>query len=299
MAERYRTEVDPHAANNPHAYALELVGEGHHVLEIGCSTGHVTARLIEAGNTVVGVELDEAAADEARALAGTVHVVDLDVTPVSSVESGTFDVILLGDVLEHVRDPATVLADIASLLVADGRLVISVPNAAHADIRLMLLEGRIEYQPDGLLDRTHLRWFTKESLRELLADCGFVATRLRRVVFPLGGSNVPFTPEAHAGATLEFIMADPEAETYQYVVECRRNEFARDGDDPLAPTSFSWPDPECSRALIAELRDEQAELRSQLDAWERSRLARVTRPLRAMSGRLQRRLQGIRASAGR
>jgi 2-polyprenyl-3-methyl-5-hydroxy-6-metoxy-1,4-benzoquinol methylase len=295
MAERYRTDVDPHAANNPHAFALELVGSGHHVLEIGCSTGHVTSRLIEAGNTVVGVELDETAAAEARTVAGVVHVVDLDITPVSSVESGPFDVILLGDVLEHVRDPSPVLADIASLLGHEGRLVISVPNAAHVDVRLMLLEGRIEYQHDGLLDRTHLRWFTKESLRQLLADCGFVTTRLRRVVFPIGGSNVPWDSAVHAGATIEFVMADPEAETYQYVVECQRIGVAPDGPDPLEPIPFSWPDTECSRELIGDLRREQQTLQSELHAWENSRLARYTRPLRALSGRMQRRVSRLRA----
>jgi SAM-dependent methyltransferase len=290
MAEKYRTDVDPTAANNPHAFALELVGSGHHVLEIGCAAGHVTARLLEAGNTVVGVELDEQAAEEARSIAGTVHVVDLDVTPVSSVESGPFDVILLGDVLEHVRDPRSVLADVITLLAPCGRLVISVPNAAHADVRLMLLEGRIEYQSDGLLDRTHLRWFTKASFRELLADCGFVATRLRRVVFPIGGSNVPWDREVHAPATLEFILADPEAETYQYVVECRRitDADAVVGDDPLAPSPIEWPDPDCSRALVAKLRSQQESLHAEIAAWENSRLARTTRPLRALSGRLQR-----------
>ncbi len=294
---RYRTTVDPSATNNPHSYALELVGGGHRVLEVGCSTGHVTTHLVAAGNTVVGVEIDEAAAAEARQVIEVVHVVDLDVTPLSTVEHGEFDVILLGDVLEHVRNPPAVLADIVTLLSPNGRLVVSVPNAAHVDIRLMLLEGRVEYQDDGLLDRTHLRWFTKASFRELLAQCGFVAIDLRRVIFPLGGSNVPFDRDAHSAATIDFVMADPDALSYQYVVECRRrSDVEADVIDMLAPIGFEWPDHACEAAAaeLATLRAHTARVEAELAAWENSNVAKLTKPLRALSGKLRRSLAARR-----
>ncbi len=294
---RYRTTVDPSATNNPHSYALELVGGGHRVLEVGCSTGHVTTHLVAAGNTVVGVEIDEAAAAEARQVIEVVHVVDLDVTPLSTVEHGEFDVILLGDVLEHVRNPPAVLADIVTLLSPNGRLVVSVPNAAHVDVRLMLLEGRVEYQDDGLLDRTHLRWFTKASFRELLAQCGFVAIDLRRVIFPLGGSNVPFDRDAHSAATIDFVMADPDALSYQYVVECRRrSDVEPDGLDMLAPIEFEWPDhaDEAAAAELAMLRARTARVEAELAAWENSNVAKLTKPLRALSGKLRRSLAARR-----
>lgn len=287
MSNRYEVQVDPQAVNNPHAFALAFVGSGHRVLEIGCSTGHVTTHLVAAGNEVTGVELDEDAAARARTVTPTVHVVDLDAAKVSDIESPRFDVILLGDVLEHVREPGAVLADIVTLLEPQGRLVISVPNLAHADVRLMLLEGRVEYQDDGLLDRTHLRWFTKDSLRTLLADTGFVAVRVNRVIFPTGASNVPFTPAAHSEATLEFIGADPESNTYQYVVECRRSAETAERD-VLEPQSFDWPDPDVSRALVADQRAEISRLRAELEAWEHSRVARWSRPVRSASARARR-----------
>lgn len=288
---QYRMVVDPTASNNPHSYALELVGRDQRVLEIGCSTGHVTKHLVDAGNTVVGVEINECAAAEARAVTDIVHIVDLDFTLMSSVEHGEFDVILLGDVLEHVRDPATVLADIVTLLASAGRLVISVPNAAHADVRLMLLEGRVEYQDDGLLDRTHLRWFTKASFRELLDGCGFVATDLKRVIFPLGGTNVPFDRDAHSEATIDFILADPEALTYQYVVQCRRRADLDDVvSDMLAPVQFGWPAHSCAatEADLAELSLELQSVEAELAAWQNSTVARVSKPIRAASGRVRR-----------
>lgn len=292
---QYRTDVDPLASNNPHSYALELVGGGHRVLEIGCSTGHVTAHLVAAGNTVVGVEIDEAAAVEARTVTDTVHVVDLDFTPLSSVEHSEFDVILLGDVLEHVRDPNDVLADIVTLLAPTGRLVVSVPNAAHVDVRLMLLEGRVEYQNDGLLDRTHLRWFTKASFRSLLDSCGFVATDLRRVIFPLGGSNVPFDRSVHSAATIDFVLADPDALSYQYVVECKPRAQVGDGSpDVLAPIEFDWPGHSCVaiEEELTGLRERVASVEAELAAWENSNVARLTKPVRAASGRIRRAVAG-------
>ena len=289
MSGRYRTTVDPSADNNPHSYAIELVGSGHRVLEVGCSVGHVSEHLLAAGNTVVGVEIDETSAIEARDVLETVHVLDLDTTALTTVEHGEFDVIVLGDVLEHLRDPAPVLADLVTLLASDGSLVISIPNLAHVDVRLMLLEGRVEYQDDGLLDRTHLRWFTKSSLRDLLASQGFVATDVRRVIFPLGGSNVPFDRAVHSDATIDFVMADPEALTYQYVVKCRRG-TAEPSDDLLADIAPQWPQHSCP-ALADELQRTQQALataHAEVQAWERSNVARLSRPIRAVSGRLRR-----------
>ena len=110
VSDQYTVEVDPSAENNPHSHALRIVGSGHRVLEVGCSTGYVTEHLVAAGNTVVGVELDPEAATLAERFAERVHVADLDLVRVSSIEHERFDVIVLGDVLEHLRDPDTTLA---------------------------------------------------------------------------------------------------------------------------------------------------------------------------------------------
>ncbi len=278
MSDIYRAHVDPDAPNNPHSIALRLVGSHHRVLEVGCSVGHVTEHLVAAGNRVVGVEIDPAAADEARCFAERVHVVDLDVTTLSSVETDRFDVILLGDVLEHLRDPPAVLADLVTLLDDDGRLVVSVPNVSHVDVRLHLLEGRWDYQNDGLLDRTHLRWFTRAGLRQLLGDVGFVAIRLDPVRQGRGASLLPLTPGLHGADVLRFIESDPDSHIYQFVVEAR---CGTDDDmiDALAPVDIAWPD------LDAESRsrsDEMDALRAEVDAWRRSRLVRWSGPLRSI-----------------
>ena len=289
--------VDPAATNNPHSYALQLTGSGHRVLEVGCSVGHVTEHLVAAGNTVTGVEIDQHAAHEASAFASHVHVLDLDIQQLSSVESGRFDVIMLGDVIEHLRDPLATVADLVTLLDDDGRLIVSVPNVSHIDIRLMLLEGTWAYQHDGLLDDTHLRWFTNRSLSQLLSQVGFTARRVERVRHGIGASGLPVTPGLHSPDVIRFIESDPEAHTYQFVVEAVRT--APGVTDALAPVEADWPDLLAERAqLEAELDIAQGDvvrltvhnraLQAELEAWKNSKLARLSAPLRSIWGRVKR-----------
>lgn len=280
---RYDVDVDPMASNNPHTMAIAFVGSGHRVLEVGCASGYVTRHLVANGNEVVGVDINPAMLDEARPFLAAAHCLDLDRDLVSAAVDGTFDVVVLGDVLEHVRQPAAVLADVVSCLRPGGRCVISVPNAAHADIRLMVLEGVWAYQPDGLLDETHIRWLTRQSLGELLAECGLVAKAVRRVVVPMFGSNVPVHPELHSAGVIDFINADPDSTSYQFVIEA----VVDDGSTPdaLAAPPPVYPVPTDVAALRSQI-DAQA---VELDAWRNSRLVRYSAPLRAVYSRLRRR----------
>jgi 2-polyprenyl-3-methyl-5-hydroxy-6-metoxy-1,4-benzoquinol methylase len=304
-SEVYREAVDPEATNNPHSYALQMTGHDHRVLEVGCSVGHVTEHLVAAGNTVVGVEIDPEAAAAAERFAERVHVLDLDVTPVSQVEHDRFDVIILGDVLEHLRDPGAALADLLTLLAPGGRVIISVPNVAHIDVRLMLLEGRWEYQGTGLLDATHLRWFTKTSLRAMLRDAGLVATRLERVRIGRYGSDIVLPTDRPWIDAIGFIEADPEAYTFQFVVEAVRTGVDGVGGvddaggvdvvDALAgDAEVEWPsldhaaEAAALRKWAQELEAHNAALQANLTAWEGSMLARLSRPLRAVRGLMRR-----------
>ena len=290
-AEQYHVEVDRTDHNNPHTIALDMVGRGQRVLEVGCAAGHVTRHLVADGNHVVGVEIDPDAAERARAFAERVHALDLDVDTVSSVEDGPFDVAVLGDVLEHLRRPDDALRDIVGLLADDGRLVISVPNVAHVDVRLHLLEGRWEYQADGLLDATHLRWFTRAGLRALLTDVGFVASELRPVVQPRGASLLPSTPGLIGSDIVRFVESDPDARVYQFVVTAVRAD-GYDGPDALGPVERSWPDLDAERdaldSRITALAEERDALRNEVEAWRRSRVVRMTEPVHRLLTRFRR-----------
>lgn len=297
MSERYRVDVDPAATNSAHAAAIRMVGSDRRVLEVGCSVGHVTEHLVSNGNTVVGVEIDPDAADVARRFAAEVHVADLDRDPLDELVDGPFDVVVFGDVLEHLRDPTAALDAAVRLLSPDGHVVVSIPNVAHADVRLMLLEGRWDYQEHGLLDETHLRFFTRDGLRSLLAASGLTATDVERVTCPMFATNLPVTPELFGEPVRRFVLADPEALTFQFVVSARRA-----GADVLAPEALELPtlghdEARLSRevgdlrTMLAERDAHEAALTAELDAWRNSALARVSRPVRAAWGRVARRVR--------
>ncbi|HEV7753440.1 MAG TPA: class I SAM-dependent methyltransferase, partial [Baekduia sp.] len=135
--------------------------------------------LVARGCTVVGVEFDPVAAQQARAVCREVVVGDLESGAVRAevqravADAGGVDAVICADVLEHLRDPWAVLAWLRTLLDPGGRAIVSVPNIAHWTARRALLRGRFDYTDFGLLDRTHLRFFTRASATELARRAGF------------------------------------------------------------------------------------------------------------------------------
>lgn len=153
------------------------------VLDVGCASGGLLAALHGLAGRREGIELDPVAAAAARAHADQVHVGGLE--SLRGVPAAAFDVVVLGDVLEHLPDPAGALPLAAQWVRPGGVLVISLPNVAHWTIRLHLLAGRWRYRDAGILDATHLRFFTWSSAHDLVQGAGLdvierhaVATRL-------------------------------------------------------------------------------------------------------------------------
>ena len=98
----------------------------------------------------------------------------------AELDEESFDVVLFGDVLEHLKDSLQTLKRLKTFLRAEGYVVASIPNVAHGSVRLSLMQGRFQYRSLGLLDDTHLRFFTRESVEQLFKDAGFLITELRR-----------------------------------------------------------------------------------------------------------------------
>lgn len=147
-------------------------GQGARILEIGCGAGATLGWLRQSGvaRETVGVEIVESAAAQARILADTVHCLDFEREDLP-VGHGEFDTVLCLDVLEHMVDPWKAVDRLVSAyLKPGGTLVVSLPNIRHYSVVLpLLLQGRWRYQDEGLLDRTHLRFFTRETAVALLA----------------------------------------------------------------------------------------------------------------------------------
>lgn len=215
---KYSVDIDADA-NTSHAIMLRLVGGSKRVLDVGCAAGDLARALVERGCTVSGVELDEAAAEAAKPVLERLVMGDLSTLDLpAELGRGAFDVVVFGDVLEHLTDPLPVLRSAKELLAPGGYVVISVPNIAHADVRLSLLNGEFTYRPLGLLDETHVRFFTRRSLYALIAAAGFAPADVRRTVAPPFGTEIQVRREDVPPGVVERLLRDPDAETYQFVL---------------------------------------------------------------------------------
>ncbi|HMK74143.1 MAG TPA: bifunctional glycosyltransferase/class I SAM-dependent methyltransferase [Myxococcaceae bacterium] len=173
-----------------HTYALAAVPPGSRVLDLGAGPGPLAERLVEKGCTLT---LVDRAPSSGAPPGTTVLVRDLDREPLD-VELGDADVILLLDVLEHLRDPERFLASLRRHFDFRPRtVVLTTPNVAFLIQRLMLLLGQFNYGKAGILDRTHTRLFTFRTFTQLLRDAGLSIRRVRGVPAPFPkalGDNV-------------------------------------------------------------------------------------------------------------
>jgi SAM-dependent methyltransferase len=196
-----------------HQKLLHLVGDADRVLDVGCSSGYLAERLQARGVAVVGLDIDERAAAEARRFCESVHVGDVETMDLP-FEPASFDVVLCGDVIEHLRDPQAFLERVRPLLKPAGRLVLTTPNVANWAMRLSLLFGRFRYTDRGLLDRGHTHLFTRKTLQECLVAAGYRIIRFDFTV-PVPVLATPRVEAlAHAIGGLR-----PPLFAYQFVVE--------------------------------------------------------------------------------
>lgn len=160
---------------------LSLVrGEPNSVLEVGCASGQTLAYLSEQGaRRLVGIECSPEIAALAQArgvgriIVGDVERINLDLEP------NSFDLIVAGHVLEHLADPWTALKTLTGFLRPGGQLVAGVPNVRHQSVVLPLLFcGRWRYQPEGIMDWTHLRFFSRQTIRDLMGSAGLTVERI-------------------------------------------------------------------------------------------------------------------------
>jgi glycosyltransferase involved in cell wall biosynthesis len=177
--------------------------------------------LRELGCEVTGVEIDAKAGEIAAAYCKRMVIGDLDHLGLD-FGGERFDVVVAADVLEHLKDPLRILQRVRQLLEPDGHLVVSIPNIAHLSVRLALMAGTFPYADTGLLDSTHLRFFTRRSLEVLIEEAGFAIGLLHRITsIPPDPANfeVPYDPASVPATLLESLSRDPEASTYQFVVK--------------------------------------------------------------------------------
>ena len=162
-------------------HALRLLPPGGRVLDIGCASGGLLALLRPGAGHLAGLELSPTAAQAAAQIGDEVACGALE-DPGLPFEDGSYDLVVLADVLEHLVDPAAGLARAASWCRPRGAILVSVPNIAHWHARLTLLRGRWPQADSGTFDASHLRWFTRNSLAALLSSAGLQDIELGAIV---------------------------------------------------------------------------------------------------------------------
>jgi O-antigen biosynthesis protein len=215
----YEFSIDP-SSDSTHANVVRMVGSSHRVLELGPATGYMTEVLRANDCAVVGIEIDADMAARAAQFCERIIVGDLDTMDLAAELNGDqFDVIVAADVLEHLRDPLRALQSLSALLQPEGYFVVSLPNVAHASVRLALLEGRFAYQELGLLDSTHLRFFTRESMEKMFDEAGLAIAEIHRQELEIGASEVSFDATVIPDMLMDALKHDVDARTYQFIVK--------------------------------------------------------------------------------
>ncbi len=172
MSNEYFKGIEVYDNYNPKI--LEFYSGEKNILDIGCGSGLLgkTIKAANASAVVYGLDYSDSAGKLAVKVLDRYDTVDLDNQNLPHYDR-RFDLIIIGDVLEHLKRPDQLLNTLHEVLAVAGVVLISVPNVAHFRIRKTLLAGRFRYTDTGILDRTHLKFFTRETLYQMVTACGY------------------------------------------------------------------------------------------------------------------------------
>jgi glycosyltransferase involved in cell wall biosynthesis len=218
QAEPYSFKPSP---NSSHAIMLKMVDDSRplRVLDVGCGPGWVAAELRSRGHYVVGI--DAYTYDGVTSRVEEFHEADLEHGLPEGV-AGEFDLIIAGDVIEHVRSPERLMSQLARRLVNDGEVLASVPNFAHWYPRIRVALGLFDYDQRGILDRTHLRHFTRRSFRRLIRESTLELVELRYSGLPLAAIGLDgLLPRAVKAVDHALVRSWPTMFAYQFIGRLR------------------------------------------------------------------------------
>lgn len=201
----------------------QWIAPGARVLDLGCGAGGLGQLLQQRipAHQLDGVTYNPAEAEVARKWYRQVAVADLEQCDLLTLlGQQTYDVIVCADVLEHLRAPERLLAQCRHQLAPGGQLLVSIPNVGHAGLIGELMGGRLQYRKEGLLDRTHLRFFTRSSWLDFLTEQGWGATRLEAIQRDIPQTEFDLALDLLPPAVSDYLCALPDALTYQFITAC-------------------------------------------------------------------------------
>jgi len=171
---KYDFEIDINQKNDARVIAFDFIEPNSKVLDIGSASGQFGQILKEYKNcTIYGIDYDIESIKiaEEKGVFEKIYQLNLNNFDINQLKEHTnsFDYIVFGDVLEHILEPENVLTKFKTLLKSDGKYVISLPNVAHASVKIGLLLDNFEYEETGILDKTHIKFFTHKTIPSFLA----------------------------------------------------------------------------------------------------------------------------------
>ena len=214
--------------DNANADIIARIEDGSRVLEFGPANGRMTQYLYEQKKCCIDiVEIDEVAGKNAALYAneaclgkewGNIN----DIQWQKKLEGNQYDAIIFADVLEHLLNPREVLKRCSHFLSTGGKILCSIPNIAHASIILGLINGKFSYTSTGLLDNTHIYFFTEESFGELVRESGYYISYEHAILGRVGTIEQPYLYDM-VGKDVERTLKNRiNNEAYQYVFELKR-----------------------------------------------------------------------------
>ena len=282
-------------AENSISKILRLVRKEKNVLDVGCANGYLSEALREQLNcSVTGVEIDSNAAKEARKYCNRVIVGDIENENVIKALVGErFDIIIFGDLLEHLKYPTAVLKAVRPLLTDSGYILASIPNIAHISVALDLLEGNFEYRSSGILDDTHIRFFTKKSILSMFKEAGYEICVWDRVIMKPEDTEFKTKLSNYPYSLLSFFQPSGDSLTYQFIVKAISYSKKKNLDEQISE-SEKWTLRELRDTVVGyekklAKRDRRlAEQERKLGAILNSYSWKITAPLRSLYNILRR-----------
>lgn len=264
-------KIDINNTNDSHALLANQVQENSICLDVGCGPGYIGDLLkIEKKCKVYGIELDKEAIKVAKNKGNYEEIFSFSISEEQNKEYKNFfenkikfDYIVFGDVLEHIENPGKILAEFSKKLKKNGKFLISIPNIAHIEICRSLLNRKFNYNETGILDNTHLRFFTKNSFLEMIANINknyHLCLKPRVVGKTIVESNeiIEKYPNIYS-----IVNKDKEASVVQYIYELEKV------DNPAFKTPYSKDNFAQIEKAIQEKIAENQDLMTKLDDQKR------------------------------
>ncbi len=204
-----------------HRLVYDLIEKNTKVLDLGCATGYFGNELANKFVELYGVDVDSVAVKLAKKYYKCVIQSDLNLFNTDKLPKKYFDYIILLDVIEHLINPTNLLSKITKLLNKSGQLIISTPNILHISIRYKFISGKFNYEKYGILDETHVHFYTIESIVSLVSDLGY---KVIKVIPSVDLGQVPifgrFFKRIPLWIQSKIVILAPNLLATQFIVVC-------------------------------------------------------------------------------